>query len=155
MIPDNAMAIGGMIEQQDEVRTQGRGMRCRSVCWVGATDALRVASAPGARNLLETARTRCGVGVCGVCALARERWGKETTTAFFPDDDVCVSRPCSQDVGTGGVAPTSAVPLPAGDASATDAAADAVRVQTRECGCEGAAREGSVSLGGLLGRDAM
>ena len=48
-----------------------------------------------------------------------------------------------------------AVPLPAGDASATDAAADAVRVQTRECGCESAAREGSVSLGGLLMRDAM
>ena len=91
-----------------------------------------------------------------MCALGRERWGKETTTAFFPDDDVCVSRPCSQDVGTGGGAPTgSAVPLPAGDASATDAAADAVRVQTRECGCESAAREGSVSLGGLLMRDAM
>ena len=84
MIPDNAMAIGGMIEQQDEVRTQGRGMRCRSVCWVGATDALQTASAPGARNLLETARTRCGVGVCGVYVRARERAMGEG------DDDDCV-----------------------------------------------------------------
>jgi hypothetical protein len=147
MIPDNAMAIGGMIEQQDEVRTQGRGMRCRSVCWVGATDALRTASAPGARNLLETARTRCGVGVCGVCALARERWGKETTTTFFPDDGVCVSCPCSQDVRTGGVAPTgSAVPLPAGTATATDAAADAVWPRTRfRCVCGRLLRVGGSS----------
>ena len=95
------------------------------------------------------------VWVFAVCVseLASARGGE--MTAFCPGDGVCVSRLCLQDVGTGGVAPTgSAVPLPAGDASATDAAADAVRVQTRECGCEGAAREGSVSLGGLL-RDAM
>ena len=156
MIPDNAMAIGGMIEQQDEVRTQGRGMRCRSVCWVGATDALRTASAPGARNLLETARTWCGVGVCGVCALGRERWGKETTTAFCPGD-VCASRLCSQDVGTGGVAPTEGVtvPLP-GAATATDTAADAVRAAATVLLLgvgEGAASGGGSDLAGL--RDGM
>ena len=133
MVMDDAN--GGTAAQQHEVRAHTRDGHALSVqSGVGATDALRVASrpAPLALNLLETARTRCGVGVCGVCALARERWGKETTTTFFPDDGVCVSCPCSQDVRTGGVAPTgSAVPLPAGTATATDAAADAVWPRTR------------------------
>ena len=147
MIPDDAMAIGGTITQQDEVRTQGRGMRCRSVVELGPQTHFGSPPRPALATFFETARTRCGVGVCGVCALGRERWGKETTTAFCPGDGVCVSRPCSQDVGTGGVAPTgSAVPLPAGAATANDAAADAVWPRTRfRCVCGRLLRVGGSS----------
>eukprot|EP00966_Prymnesium_polylepis_P128856 2980011-Prymnesium_polylepis.1 len=126
MVTDDA--IGGTAAQQHEVRTRTQGA-C-AVAPVGRWGHRRTSGRLCVHCLLitffETAQTRCGVGVCGVCALGRERWWKETTTAF--PGDVCVSRLCSQDVGTGGVAPTEGVtvPLP-GDASATDSAADAVR----------------------------
>ena len=155
MVTDDAN--GGTAAQQHEVRAHTRQGHALSVGLLLSRGHRRTSGRLCVHCLLmtffETTRTRCGVGVCGVCARERAR-GKETTTAFCPGD-VCVSRLCSQDVGTGFVAPTSAVPLPAGDATATDAAADTVRVRTRAFGCEGAAREGSVSLGGLLMRDAM
>ena len=129
----------------------------RSVVELGPQTHFGSPPRPALATFFETARTRCGEGVCGVCALARERWGKETTTAFCPGDDVCASRLCSQDVGTGGVAPTEGVtvPLP-GAATATDTAADAVRAAATVLLLgvgEGAASGGGSDLAGL--RDGM
>jgi hypothetical protein len=86
MIPDVAMAIGGTITQQDKVRTQGRGMRCRSAVELGPQTHFGSPPHPALATFFETARTRCGVGVCGVYVRARER------TMGEEDDDGLLSR---------------------------------------------------------------
>ena len=157
MVTDDAN--GGTAAQQHEVRAHTRQGHALSVGLLLSRGHRRTSGRLCVHCLLmtffETTRTRCGVGVCGVCARERAR-GKETTTAFCPGD-VCVSRLCSQDVGTGGVAPTEGVtvPLP-GAATATDTAADAVRAAATVLLLgvgEGAASGGGSDRAGL--RDGM
>ena len=83
MIPDDAMAIGGTITQQDKVLTQGRGMRCRSVVELGPQTHFGSPPRPALATFLRQ-HERDVVWVFAVCARSGENEGEEDDDGLFP-----------------------------------------------------------------------